>query len=459
MSFSISQNRPNWLALLHKLLLVAAITALTGCAVLDPHRIVSRQVDRLTVSSTLDAHNREAAFNQVWQTINDGYVDPHFNGVDWVAVRERYRPLVLNAPDDATFWAELDQMAGELNDVHTRVETPARYAQIKHDKAAGLGIGVALLDGQLVIDGVGGQTQAALLGVRSGQVLTGIDGQPALDWWQQQLAHVRGGSTSWSRDAYVLRALNNPLPATQRMLELERPDKSAFSASLRDEQIKAPPWLLSHTLTGNIAYLRFSGFDRDIKSDIMTALDQAQTAQGIVLDLRSNGGGDGLMALDILARFVTGEVKGARVITRDGKPVRLLGYPLLETEPVLQGSAHPLTAPLAILINRHSASAAELTAGAAQAIGRARVFGEVSCGCLLGFFDYDPLPGGGALAYSEVDMLLPNGQRIEGRGVQPDEPVKVTRQTLSQGSDPVLHAALDWLQQQKHPAASVQKTR
>ncbi len=452
--FGLLERLPVPLSRLVSLLLLPLV--MSACAVVDPHRILARQIDRFTVSNTLDAHNRQAAFDQVWHTINDSYVDPDFNGVDWAAVGQRYRSQVLNAPDDATFWAELDHMTGELNDAHTRVENPERYAQIKNDKSAGLGLGVDELEGHLVFHGVSGTSQAALLGVRTGQELTGIDGEDALAWWQQQRSQVRGGSTTWSRDAYVLRALNN-LPAGKvRTLDISRPDGTHFSVALTDEEAAAPPWLISHTLNGNLVYVRFSGFDRQLKPQLMHVLDQAGSgkAAGIVIDLRSNGGGDGLMALDLLARFVKGEIKGGQVITRDHKPVRLFGISLLDTNPVLEGDAHPLTAPLAILLDRHSASAAELVAAVAQSIGRARVFGETSCGCLLGFFDYDPLPGGGALAFSEVDMRMPNGERIEGRGVVPDVPIPVTRTALEEGADPTLQSALSWLKTQASAPAT-----
>ncbi|GGP27186.1 hypothetical protein GCM10010971_30050 [Silvimonas amylolytica] len=339
-------------------------------------------------------------------------------------------------------------MTGELNDAHTRVESPARYAQIKHDKSASLGLGVDEIDGHLIMHGISGVSQAALLGVRTGQELIGIDGQDAHTWWQQQRAQVRGGSTSWSRDAYVLRALNS-LPAGKvRTLELARPDGTRFSVELTDEEAAAPPWVYAHTLNGNLVYVRFSAFDRQIKPELMKVLDHADKARGMVIDLRGNGGGDGLMAMDLLSRFVKGEIKGAQVITRDQQPVRLFGFSLLDTHPVLQGDAHPLTLPLALLVDRHSASAAELVAGAAQSLGRAKVFGETTCGCLLGFFDYDPLPGGGALAFSEIDIRLPNGDRIEGRGVVPDVVVTVTRTALEEGADPALQSALDWLKTQ-----------
>ena len=76
------------------------------------------------MKTQLSRQARERAFDFVWDTIERRYHDPAFNGIDWKAVGERYRPLALAAKDDAAFWDVLDRMTGELRDSHTRVETP-----------------------------------------------------------------------------------------------------------------------------------------------------------------------------------------------------------------------------------------------------------------------------------------------------------------------------------------------
>ncbi len=62
---------------------------------------------------------------------------------------------------------------------------------------------------------------------------------------------------------------------------------------------------------------------------------------------------------------------------------------------------------------------------------------------------YDPLPGGGALAYSEIDMTLPGGKRIEGVGVIPNQTAIPTAQDIERHNDVALNAALAWLATQK----------
>jgi carboxyl-terminal processing protease len=98
-----------------------------------------------------------------------------------------------------------------------------------------------------------------------------------------------------------------------------------------------------------------------------------------------------------------------------------------------------------ILQNAGSASGSELFAGTMQAAGRAKIVGEPSCGCLLGFLGYASIPGGAELAYSEVGFVLTNGKRIEGEGVIPDHTVSPTLADLQQNRDRTLEEAQEVL--------------
>jgi C-terminal processing protease CtpA/Prc len=75
-------------------------------------------------SNSMSAKERIEVFEEVWKAINEKYYDPKFNGVDWGAVHERYRPLVDTVKSEAEFYDLLNQMAGELRDAHTRVLSP-----------------------------------------------------------------------------------------------------------------------------------------------------------------------------------------------------------------------------------------------------------------------------------------------------------------------------------------------
>jgi carboxyl-terminal processing protease len=96
-----------------------------------------------------------------------------------------------------------------------------------------------------------------------------------------------------------------------------------------------------------------------------------------------------------------------------------------------------------ILLNAGSASGSELFAGTMQALGRATIVGETSCGCLLGFLGYARVPGGAELAYSEVGFVLGNGKRIEREGVIPDREVPLSLSDLRFYRDRALEVAQD----------------
>src|SRR5690606_25990103 len=98
---------------------------------------------------------------------------------------------------------------------------------------------------------------------------------------------------------------------------------------------------------------------------------------------------------------------------------------------------------LAILVDSSSYSASEIFAGGMQAIHRARVFGTRTPGGALPAV-VERLPGGDVIQYAIGDFVTAAGDRIEGRGVVPDEVVVPRRDDLLAGRDPILEAALAW---------------
>jgi carboxyl-terminal processing protease len=104
----------------------------------------------------------------------------------------------------------------------------------------------------------------------------------------------------------------------------------------------------------------------------------------------------------------------------------------------------PFAGPLAILVDELTASASECFTGGLQGLGRARVFGVRTMGQALPAATRT-LPDGEVLEYAVGDFVTAGGRRLEGAGVQPDEVVPVTPEDLRQGRDPVLAAALAWI--------------
>lgn len=442
----------------HVLMVLSLAFMLTGCATFDPHGVLWRHVGNgAPASGTLDAAGRAEAFDYVWSTINTGYLDPAFKGVDWKAAGERHRPLALNAADDTAFWKQLDLLAAELRDAHTRVESPQRFKEIREQAGISLGVLLTEMDGLLVVERVGSASEAWLAGLRPGAKILRIQNETALDWWQRTLAAAREGSTPWNRQRYANNEFNTGKAGEAVAIEFERPDGSRVATQLARNRVSGKPGVLALKLSGGLGYLRFSAFHESIRGETLKALEGLRDTRGIILDLRDNGGGSTFFARALAGQFVSGKHEVARVSTRSGRPVTLLFgmLDLIKPEFTLEGPSKPLTQPLVILMNPASASASELTATALQSLGRARIIGDTSCGCLLGYLGYARVPGGGALAFSEIGFEFRDGRRIEGIGLTPDEVVRPTVADLAGGRDAQFEAAVAWLaKQQASPLTS-----
>lgn len=421
---------------------------LQACATFDPHGVMFRRMgNHAPGSGELNVQQRADAFDFVWKTINQSYLDPSFNGVDWNAVARRYRPKALVAMDDQTFWQTLDRMTGELHDAHTRVESPQRYQEIRDKEGVTLSVLLREESGLIVVERVGMTSEAWLAGMRPGTKMVKIDGAPALDWWHRAMTNAREGSTPWNRVIFANREFNTGRAGESVAVEFERPDGSRVITRIARNKVSGQPHVISLQLSSGIGYLRLPAFDETIRKETQEALDKLQTNRGLIVDLRDNPGGSVRFAQEFASRFVDRRVDVAQVVTRNHKPVTMLFgmVDLVTPEVVLDPAKKPLLQPLAILINPASASAAELAAAALQSAGRAHLVGETSCGCLQGFLGYANIPGGGGLAYSEFGFAFRDGRKVEGVGLKPDESVRPSLQDLVSGRDPQFETAVAWL--------------
>jgi carboxyl-terminal processing protease len=427
-----------------KIIAIAAVCLLAGCSS-TPRQPVPY------VPQKLSAEQRAAAFDQVWQTIEKQYVDARFNGVDWPAVAARYRPQLLALGDDAAYWRGLNRMVGELKDAHTSVRSPLE-AHATPTQRGHFGLALARLDGHIVLQGVAGNSQAALLGLRPGQRVLQVDGTPVDTWWQQASSQVRGSSTERSNQILVNRELNARAVDSRLVLQVQPAETGAAPLTVTLQQDPVGPALLgvrSHLLANGVGYLRLSRFDPLMRGGMEASLSRLADAKGLILDLRGNPGGAFNMAIGLLGWLLERPGSVGRIVTRDNQPLTAL-YGLIDVTPNMdvKAAARRITVPLAVLVDEGSASAAELAAAVLQDQKRARVFGTASCGCLLGVRSGgEDLPGGGRLLYSQFDMQIGNRPRVEGAGVVPDVLVPPTMASLHTGTDTVFEAAQAWMGQ------------
>jgi hypothetical protein len=181
-------------------------------------------------------------------------------------------------------------------------------------------------------------------------------------------------------------------------------------------------------LASGVGYIRFNEFldPVSVMPKFEKAVKEYAGAPGIILDLRGNRGGIGIMAMGIAGFFVSESGKQLGEMTMNEGSLKFVIFPRAET---YKGK-------LAILVDSGSASTTEILAQGMQDLGRARIFGTLTAGAALPS-DIVKLPNGDRFQFAEASYTSVKGKVLEGNGVTPDVEVH--------GGAAVIEAAEAWI--------------
>lgn len=199
---------------------------------------------------------------------------------------------------------------------------------------------------------------------------------------------------------------------------------------------------------GWVGRVAFESWMPQLATRLHAALEAMRSADGIVIDLRGNGGGLAAMVVGVAGHFVRDSVHLGTQRTRRGA----LRFTAVPRHVGVDGTiVAPFAGPLAILVDERTGSASEVFAAGMQASGRGRVFGRTTAGIVLPA-TIDVLPNGDLLLHAVADFVAADGTRLEGRGVIPDRQIASTRREGLDGRDPVLEAAVRWIEDERRAA-------
>jgi carboxyl-terminal processing protease len=304
--------------------------------------------------------------------------------------------------------AALRGMLDSLKDPYTVYLSPREIQGLDESLSGGNfgGIGVyiyQLKDRRIVVQPIE-QMPAARSGMKPGEVVDTVGGAPirglTLDR-VEQLIRGEPGTT--------VHLTTHPYNASSR----ER------TYSIVREIIHVPS--VRAKMENGFEYVRLSDFGKTSADEVRQAIldGQAHGAKGYILDLRDNGGGLLEAAVKISSLFV-GQGTIVSTIRRDGQR---------SSEEAL-GTAIGGLAPLVILVNKYTASASEITAGALQDYHLATLIGTRTFGKGVVQSIY-PMPDRGALKITTAKYVTPLGRDIQHRGIEPDV-------VVNQSPDPAL---------------------
>ena len=189
-------------------------------------------------------------------------------------------------------------------------------------------------------------------------------------------------------------------------------------------------------LSGGIAYVQITTFGENTTQELTNTLKTllAQNPRGLVLDLRDNGGGYLQTAVEVVSQF---QGQGTVLYEQYGNGTKK-SYDIIPG-----GMATKI--PMVVLINEGTASASEITAGALQDYGRAKLVGVVSYG-KGSVQNWVPISNDqGAIRVTIARWLTPKNRQIDKKGLTPDVYVVRTSQDRQAGRDPQLDAAVQTL--------------
>lgn len=326
---------------------------------------------------------------------------------------------------DATHlaYAAVAGMLASLHDSHTYFLDPARFREEQDTLrgAAGYtGIGVLLAS----VDEAGGGRFAFVAYV--------FPGSPAARAGLRRfdrIVEVNGWPLQHATVEQVVRALRGPV-GTPAALSVRRGGRVLYVQVVR-APIRIPP-VEAHLIASGVAYVKLFGFPRGTAlrlREVLEAMRRRTEIHSLILDLRSNGGGLLLEASGVAGLFLPPGTVLGHVEERDHRrsTLRSVGDPLF-----------PGT-PLVVLINKETASSAELLAQALRDHRHTPLVGGKTAGA-LGGSTLVALPEGG-MSVTVERITGAAGEQIEGVGVVPDVPVGLTAADVEAGRDPQLEAA------------------
>ena len=354
---------------------------------------------------TMDQDVLFEPFWEAWDIVHDQFVD---------------QPV----DDLSLMQGAISGMLDSLGDQHTSYMNPEEYEQSLtplEGEYEGIGAWVDTTGDYLTIISPIPDSPAEAADLKPGDQVIAIDGE--------DMTGINGD--------LVLKKVLGPAGTDVTLTIYRESSSETLEITITRAKVTVPS-VVGEIIEDDIAYVQLSTFGQNTQSELRKTLKEllAENPSGLILDLRNNGGGYLVTAVDVISEFVEGGQ--VAIIEEMGDGSRNV----YDTE--RGGLATDI--PLVVLINGGSASASEITAGAIQDYERGTLVGMTSYG-KGSVQNWIPLSNDqGAVRVTIARWLTPAERQIHEIGLEPDVVVDYTEEDFQAGIDPQLDKAVEILQ-------------
>jgi C-terminal peptidase prc len=379
----------------------------------------------LNANPQLSLNDQLYVFDQIVATIDEYYLYPDFNGLDWTSTKTTYRAKVEAGIDTESFYLEMGNLLMELGDEHSYFQSPAQVAETEAIRAGFnnySGIGVILFPlsekNKATVLFVYPDSPAEHAGLKPHDSILAIDGLPIIENGVEYLHRLRGPECS----AAVITVQSPGEP--ERNITLVR---YLITTSLRIDAR-----LVSTSDGSKIGYILIPSFiDETIPDQIRNALEGFGSLDGLIIDNRFNGGGSLYVMETLISYFTSGTIGNYKSRTAS-TPLNINSKPVNNSD----------TVPLVILISNNTGSSGEIFSGALQNINRAKLVGQTTQGNVELIFGYTLSDGSEVWIAQERFYPVQSNADWETYGVTPDLEANTEWDTFTFDNDPGIEAAL-----------------
>jgi carboxyl-terminal processing protease len=407
----------------------------------------------------LTRKERISGLKKLWKEVKHNFAwFDQVPDLDWDKALQEYLPKAAAEQTNAEYYKLLQRFLALLHDGHTSLGLSG-YNWGRHiwQMMEAPPISIKNIEGKAVIAGFSETNEIKEADISPGMEITRVDGRPVDEILQQDIYPFVSASTPQERDDTAYGQILKGAKGSKVSMEIQDMEGDLRTVILtRDStapEARSVPWwnrppVELKRFPNGIAYVAIKSFmSKTVISEFDQVFDGLENVEGMIIDVRNNGGGNSIYGHAIISRLTSKPLRWCRWQSTRRYRRYLLYMPTrvwFWVRRIRPRGEKRFLGPLVVLTNVNTGSAAEDFLAILHGNKRATVVGGRTCGS-TGQPVLIDLPGGAHARICAARVFYPDGRPFVGVGVIPDVEVYPTRKDIADGRDVMLEKALEVL--------------